>query len=120
MIGLRGFLILGALAFSLLKAKNPAWYEDLMLRGYAKDRLPPQTLTPEMQQKFDLASKASAAVGLPVGWILEIATKVSPQDLPLIAKRIAAAVKSMGAPLDTSDAGLAAYKAKALAAGGAA
>ncbi len=114
----RGWLILGAVAFAVLKTANPHWYEDLMLRGYAKDSLPPSNLTPDQQTKFQIASSAASAVGLPVGWLFEIALKVQPGDLPTIAKRIADKVKSMGPPADTSDAALAAYKAQALAAGG--
>lgn len=117
-MGLRTWLLLGTVAFALLKAKNPHWYEDLMLRSYAKDRIPPSTLTPEQQQKIQAASLASAAVGLPVGWILEIATKVKAEDLPVIAKRIAEKVKSMGPPLDTREDTLEAYKKAAMAAGG--
>ena len=114
----RGWLVLGGVLYAVLKASNPHWYEDLMLRSYAKDQVPPSNLTPEQQQKLQVASLAASAVGLPVGWILEIATKVKPEDVPVIAKRIAEKVKSMGPPSDTTDATLAAYKAKALAAVG--
>ena len=117
-MGLRVWLVLGAVAFALLKAKHPTWYEDLMLRGYAKDQVLPSSLTPEQQQKLQIASSASAAVGLPVGWLLEIAVKVKPEDLPVLARRIAAKVKQMGPPKLTTDEALAAYKAQALAAGG--
>lgn len=111
---LRTVLIIGAVAFAILKAKNPHWYEDLMLRSYAKDRLPPSTLTPEQQQRLQIASTVSSAMGLPIGWVLEIAMKVDPKDLPVIAKRVADKVKSMGPPPDTSESTLEAYKRKAL------
>lgn len=114
----RGWLIVGAIAFAVLKARNPHWYEDLMLRSYAKDRVPPSNLTPEQQEKLQAASLASAAVGLPVGWLFEIAMKVKAEDLPVIAKRIADKVKSMGPPSDTTDATLDEYKRTAMAAGG--
>lgn len=111
-------LVIGAVAYAILKASNPRWYEDLMLRGFAKDQVPPRELTPDQQRNLQIASVASAAVGLPIGWILEIAVKVDPKDLPVIAKRIAEKVKQMGPPVDTSDEALAAYKAKALAVAG--
>jgi hypothetical protein len=111
-------LVIGAVAYAVLKASNPRWYEDLMLRGYAKDQVPPSQLTPDQQRNLQIASAASAAVGLPIGWILEIAVKVDPKDLPVIAKRIAEKVKQMGPPDGTSEDALAAYKAKALAASG--
>lgn len=114
----RGWLILGGVLYAVLKTSNPHWYEDLMLRSYAKDQIPPSNLPPEQQQKLQAASLAASAVGLPVGWIVEIAIKVKAEDLPVIAKRIADKVKSMGPPPDTTDATLAVYKAKALAAGG--
>lgn len=117
---LQTWLILGAVAFAVLKASNPHWYEDLMLRSYAKDRLPPSTLTPDEQSKLQAASLAASAVGLPIGWILEIAVKVKAEDLPVIAKRISDKVKSMGPPPDTTEATLEAYKRTAMAAGGAA
>lgn len=115
---LRTILLIGAVAFAILKAKNPNWYEDLMLRSYAKDRLPPSTLTPEQQQKMQAVSLAASAAGLPIGWVLEIATKVRAEDLPVIAKRISDKVKSMGPPPDTSEATLEAYKQAAIAGGG--
>lgn len=111
---LQTWLIIGAVAFAILKAKNPYWYEDLMLRAYAKDRLPPSTPTPEQQQKLQVASTVASAVGLPIGWVLEIAMKVDAKDVPVIAKRVADKVKSMGPPADTADATLAEYKRKAL------
>lgn len=119
-MGIRGWLIAGAIAYALLKAKNPTWYEDLMLRGYAADQVPPPTTAtdPETKKKFEMAATVAQAVGLPIGWILEIAQKVSPSDLPLIAAKIAAKVKSLGPPSDTTAATLAAYKAAAMAAGG--
>ena len=115
---LRTWLVLGAVAFALLKARNPHWYEDLMLRSYAKDRLPPSSLTPEQQKKLQAASLAASAAGLPIGWLLEIAVKVKAEDLPVIAKRISDKVKSMGPPPDTTEATLEAYKKMALSAGG--
>jgi hypothetical protein len=115
---LRTVLVIGAVLFAVLKAKNPRWYEDLMLRGYAKDQVPPRELTPEQQQKLQIASAASSAVGLPVGWILEIAYKVDPKDVPVLAKRVAEKVKSMGPPKLTTPEALAEYKAQALAAAG--
>lgn len=113
-MGIKGWLVVGAVAYALLKASNPRWYEDLMLRGYAKDRVPPRELTPDQQQKLQIATTAAAAVGLPVGWIFEIALKVDAKDVPVIAKRIAEKVKAMGPPSLTTDEGLAAYKAMAL------
>lgn len=115
---LQTWLILGAVAYAVLKTVNPYWYEDLMLRAYAKDRLPPSSLTPEQQEKLQAASLVSSAAGLPIGWVLEIAMKVDPKDLPVIAKRVADKVKSMGPPIDTSEATLENYKRKALAVAG--
>jgi hypothetical protein len=90
-----------------------------MLRGYAKDQVPPpKPIDPELKKKYDTISLVAAAAGLPVGWIFEIASKVKAEDLPVIAKRISAKVRSMGPPSSTTDEALAEYKKKALAAGG--
>lgn len=116
---LRTWLIIGAVAFALLKAKNPNWYDDLMLRAYAKDQVPPPRPTdPEQQKKFETVALVSAAAGLPIGWVLEIASKVRAEDLEAVAKRVRSKVLSMGPPADTAQPTLDGYKAAALAAGG--
>lgn len=116
---LRTWLLIGAVAFALLKAKNPNWYEDLMLRGYAKDQVPPPKPTdPQALHTYDVVTLVAAAAGLPVGWIFEIAQKVKLEDLPVIAQKISAKVRSMGPPPNTTDEALAAYKHKAMQAGG--
>jgi hypothetical protein len=118
-VKLRTWLIIGAVAFALLKAKNPRWYDDLMLRAYGKDQVPPpRPVDPEQQKKFDTVSMVSAAAGLPIGWVLEIASKVRVEDLEAVAKKVRAKVLSMGPPADTSQPTLDGYKATALAAGG--
>mgnify|MGYP006300708875 CR=1 FL=1 len=116
---LRTWLVIGAVAFALLKAAKPNWYEDLMLRGYAKDQVPPPKPTdPSQLHTYEVVSLVAAAAGLPIGWIFEIAQKVKLEDLPVIAQRISAKVRSMGPPTSTTDEALAAYKKKAMAAGG--
>lgn len=113
---LRTFLILGAVGYAILSAMRPHWYEDLMNRAYVADHLAkPSDLPPDQWQ---MASMAATAVGLPVGWLVDIARKVKPEDLPVIAEKIKAKVVAMGAPTDTQDATLAAYKAQAIAAAG--
>lgn len=90
-----------------------------MLRGYAKDQVPPPKPTdPNQLNIYNVATLVAAAAGLPVGWIFEIAQKVKLEDLPVIAQRISAKVRSMGPPSSTTDEALAAYKAKAMQAGG--
>lgn len=116
---LRTWFIIGAVAFALLKAKYPNWYQDLMLRAYAKDQIPPpRPVDPEQQKKFETVSMVSAAAGLPIGWVLEIASKVRPEDLQVVAKKISAKVLAMGPPTDTEPHTLEYYKATAIAAGG--
>ena len=116
---LRTWLIIGAVAFALIKAKYPRWYEDLMLRAYAKDQIPPpRPVDPEQQKKYDTVSMVSAAAGLPIGWVLEISAKVRPEDLQMVAKKISAKVLAMGPPSDTEPLTLEYYRATAIAAGG--
>ena len=117
---LRTWLIIGAVAFALLKAKNPGWYDDLMLRAYGKDNVPPpRPVDPEQQKKYDTVALVSAAAGLPIGWVLEIASKTRAEDLEAVAKKVKSKVLSMGPPPDTTQPTLDAYKYTALAAGGA-
>jgi hypothetical protein len=116
---LRTWLVIGAVAFALLKAKYPRWYEDLMLRAYARDQIPPpRPVDPDQQKKYDTVAMVSAAAGLPIGWVLEIASKVRPEDLAAVAKRISAKVISMGPPKDTQPETLQSYKQTAIDAGG--
>lgn len=117
---LRTWLIIGAVGFALLKAVRPNWYQDLMLRAYAKDQIPPpRPVDPEQQKKFETVAMVSAAAGLPIGWVLEIASKVRAEDLEAVAKKVRAKVLSMGPPADTEPHTLEYYKATAIAAGGA-
>lgn len=114
-MGWKGWLLIGAVAYFVFKTKHPRWYEDLMLRAYAPDHVVPKAQTPEEQAKYAQASQAATAVGLPIGWIIEIAGKVKAEDLAMIAKRLSEAVLVMGMPSDTLPNTLATYKAKAYA-----
>lgn len=113
------WLAIGAVALVLL-AKSQRWYEDLMLRAFARDNVPPHDDTPQGKRNLQLASSAASEVGLPVGWVLELIPKVKPEDLQAAAQRVAAKVKSMGPPPDTTDATLAEYKKTAMSAAGSA
>ncbi len=109
---LRTWLIIGAVGYAILNAVKPSWYDDLMNRAYAPDHLAkPDNVPPD---KWQMASMAATAVGLPVGWLIDLSQKVKPEDLPIIAQKLKDKVLSMGAPADTKLETLAAYKKTAI------
>ena len=112
------WLILGAIGYAVMKSRYPHWYEDLTLRSYAGDNIASPGDTPESKSKFETAAKVAQQVGLPIGWILEIAGKYQDGDLTKIASRVQQKVLQMGPPNATDPATLAAYKDAALAAAG--
>ena len=112
---LRWWLVIAGVSYAVFNAVRPHWYDDLMNRAYAPDHLvQPTDVAPD---KWQLATMAATAVGLPVGWLIDIAQKVKPEDVPIIAAKITAKVLAMGQPADTQPATLAAYKDAAIAAG---
>lgn len=106
-----------SVSYAILKYCEPHWYEDLMCRAYAPDYLVKPGADAASQSNFEAASAAAAVVGLPVGWLIDIASKVQPGDLTIIAGKIRDKVLAMGQPVDTTPATLASYKAAAIAAG---
>lgn len=110
------WILVGAVALVLLSAKGLQWYYDLMLRSYAKDNVPPHDPSPEGKRRLQVASDVASAVGLPVGWVLEFAPKVPPEDLRASAQRVVDKVKSMGPPPDTTEQTLAWYRKTAISA----
>lgn len=115
-MGVRGWLIFGAVAYAIFNAARPTWYADLMNRAYADDHLVSSSgVSPSVWQN---ASIAAAIVGMPIGWLLDIASKVQPGDVEIIAQKLKNAVLRAGPPPDTLPATLAAYKAKIFAAAG--
>ena len=106
-----------SIGYLVLKWQKPHWYEDLMNRAYAPDYLVPQSAAAS-PQAYQLAAAAAAAVGLPVGWLIDIASKVKPGDLTIIAGKIRDKVMAMGPPADTQQQTLDAYKSQAIGAAG--
>jgi hypothetical protein len=115
---LRTLLILGAVGYAVYNALHPHWYEDLMNRAYAPDHLSKPEDAPGGVDGYTAAGAISAALGLPIGWILDIAKKVQPGDVPAIAQKVKDAILKMGPPVNTLPETLAAYKKQALAAAG--
>lgn len=111
------WIAIGAVAALVLTlAKQQRWYYDLMLRAFAKDQVPPHVTTPEGKRSLQVASSVASEVGLPVGWVLEMAPKVPPDGLSAAAQRVVDKVKSMGPPPDTTEQTLAWYKKQAMSA----
>ena len=107
-------LIFGALAWVLIRATRPKWYDDLMLRAFAADQFADPGKTKENREQFEKAADVAARVALPLGWVLVLAQKVNVGQLEDAAKKVRSKVLSMGPPADTKPETLSQYKAKAL------
>lgn len=107
-------LILLAGLWLLVRNTRPKWYDDLMLRAYASDQFGDPGKTEVSKKAFEKASNTAAKLGLPLGWVLAIAKKVSPDQLMAAAEKVRDAVYKMGPPPDTFPKTLEAYKKKAL------
>lgn len=118
-MGWKGWLACVGVAWIVLRAERPAWYQDLMLRAFAQDQIADPGTTPAAQQQFEQAADLAARYLLPVGWVLVLAEKVSGVPLEVAVQRVQQAVLAKGPPLDTQNQTLVDYKQSVLAAGGA-
>jgi hypothetical protein len=105
-------LAIGGLAWLVLRpGAAPAWYRDLMLRGYAGDQVPDAT------KPLDATvAEVALTVDLPLAWVQLLAVTIPAAELDAAARKVKAAILTAGAPADTSASTLAAYKSAALAA----
>lgn len=105
-----------SIAWIVIRAVRPKWYDDLMLRAFASDQLAEPGKTPEAQKKFEECADLAARVMLPLGWVLKIAETASGTTLEQAAQNVKAKVLAMGPPPNTENTTLAKYKEAALSA----
>jgi hypothetical protein len=105
-----------SLAWLLVRATRPRWYDDLMLRAFASDQLAEPGKTPEARKQFEESADLAARALLPLGWVLKIAETASGVTLEQAVQNVKQQVLAMGPPPDTKPETLAQYRAKALSA----
>ena len=112
------YIGIAAGAWILVRAWQPKWYEDLMLRAFASDQIAEPGKTPEARKQFEAAADLAARSLLPLGWVLKLAEGYTGTSLEQAVQSVRQRVLAMGPPADTSPETLARYRADALAAGG--
>ena len=105
------------IAWIVLRAFHPKWYDDLMLRAFASDQLAEPGKTPEAQKKFEQCADLAARAVLPIGWVIKLAESASGTTLEQAVQNVKAKVLNMGPPTDSKPETLAKYKEAAIAAG---
>lgn len=105
-----------AIAWVLVRAIRPKWYDDLMLRAFASDQLAEPGKTEAEKKQFEECADLAARALLPMGWVLKIAEVASGVTLEQAVQNVKAKVLNMGPPLDTKPETLAQYRATAIAA----
>lgn len=105
-----------SLAWIILRATKPRWYQDLMLRAFASDQVAEPGKTPEEQKKFEEAADIAARALLPLGWVIKIAEVSTGVTLEQAVQKVQQKVLAMGPPPDTKPETLAKYRETAIAA----
>ena len=107
-----------SLAWIILRATKPRWYQDLMLRAFASDQVAEPGKTPEERKKFEEAADLAARALLPLGWVIKVAEISTGVTLEQAVQKVQQKVLSMGPPPDTKPETLAKYRETAIAAAG--
>jgi hypothetical protein len=102
-----------SLAWIILRATKPRWYQDLMLRAFASDQVAEPGKTPEAQKQFEQCADIAAR---PLGWVIKIAEISTGVTIEQAVQKVQQKVLSMGPPSDTKPETLAKYRETALAA----
>lgn len=118
MASLWKWLGIASLAWIVVRALHPKWYDDLMLRAFASDQIAEPGKTPQEREKFEQAADLAARALLPIGWVIRIAEVTTGTTLEQAVQNVKAKVLAMGPPPDSKPETLSQYKASALAAGG--
>lgn len=105
-----------SLAWILLRATKPRWYQDLMLRAFASDQVAEPGKTPEAQKQFEQCADIAARALLPLGWVIKIAEISTGVTIEQAVQKVQQKVLAMGPPSDTKPETLAKYRETALAA----
>lgn len=104
------------LAWIVLRATKPQWYQDLMLRAFAADVPSDAEKAKLTQQQVEQAADLAARYLLPLGWVIRAGELATGVTLEQAIQKVQAKVIAMGPPVDAKPETLAQYKDSALAA----